>query len=221
MAIIGSYAGIIFEINDKKKLTFTQFTRSVSPRWDTHDVLQSKPLPEFQGPGLDDISFDIKLRADWGINPEEAMSKLREFATKGHTSAFIKGNKPISQNHWVIKKVTEEHRTIDNKGNVLSMDVSLSLLEYPKIELPNAKITVKTNTPSSSSSNSSKKAIGEMTITVKSVHIRSGPGVNNKILGYAFMNNVLPVYGISDGWYSLGGGKYITANSAYSKFKKG
>lgn len=67
----------------------------------------------------------------------------------------------------------------------------------------------------------SKKATGTMTITVKSVHIRGGPGVNNKVVGYAMKGDKLTVYGEKDGWYSLGGGKYISANNAYSSFKKG
>ncbi|MEK3976050.1 SH3 domain-containing protein [Psychrobacillus sp. FSL K6-1267] len=60
-----------------------------------------------------------------------------------------------------------------------------------------------------------------MTITVKSVHIRSGPSASAKVLGYAFKGQKLDVKSLKNGWYSLGQGKYITANSAYSSLKKG
>lgn len=221
MAVIGSYAGLVFEISDKRNVTFNDFKRYTTPRWDTHDILQNKPLPEFKGPGLDEISFVIKLRADLGVNPEVAMAKLREFARKGHTSLFIRGNQPISVNHWAITKASELHKVIDNKGNILSMEVELTLMEYPKIEVPAAKKIIKPQEIKGASSNSSLKPIGKMTITVKSVHIRSGPGTNYKVLGYAFKGDTLTVYGQSNGWYFLGGGKYITASSKYSKFTKG
>jgi phage protein U len=220
LAVIGSYAGIVFEINDKRNITFTDFKRDTTPRWDTHDILQNKPLPEFRGPGLDEISFQIKFRADFGVDPEKEMAKLREFARRGHTSLFIRGNQPISVNHWVITKASELHKVIDNKGNILSLEVELTLMEYPTYQVQ--QVTKKTISESkSTSANISLKAIGKMTITVKSVHIRSGPGTNYKILGYAFKGDTLTVYGQSNGWYSLGGGKYITASNKYSKFTKG
>lgn len=221
MPIIGSYAGIVFEINDLKNVTYSDFKRETTPRWDTHDILQNKPLPEFRGPGVDEISLQIKFRADFGVDPEKEMAKLREFARKGHTSLFIRGNQPISVNHWVITKATEVHKVIDNKGNVISMDVELTLMEYPKSDIQSSKKTIKPPQVKIASSNSSLKPIGKMIITVKSVHIRSGPGVNYKVLGYAFKGDTLTVYGEKNGWYSLGGGKYITANNKYSKFVKG
>lgn len=221
MPVIGSYAGIVFEINDLKNVTYSDFKRETIPRWDTHDILQNKPLPEFRGPGVDEISLQIKFRADFGVDPEKEMAKLREFARKGHTSLFIRGNQPISVNHWVITKATEVHKVIDNKGNVISMDVELSLMEYPKSDIQSSKKTIKPPQVKIASSNSSLKPIGKMIITVKSVHIRSGPGVNYKVLGYAFKGDTLTVYGEKNGWYSLGGGKYITANNKYSKFVKG
>lgn len=221
MPVIGSYAGIVFEINDLKNVTYSDFKRETTPRWDTHDILQNKPLPEFRGPGVDEISLQIKFRADFGVDPEKEMAKLREFARKGHTSLFIRGNQPISVNHWVITKATEVHKVIDNKGNVISMDVELTLMEYPKSDIQSSKKTIKPPQVKIASSNSSLKPIGKMIITVKSVHIRSGPGVNYKVLGYAFKGDTLTVYGEKNGWYSLGGGKYITANNKYSKFVKG
>ncbi|MEK4255414.1 phage tail protein [Ureibacillus sp. FSL K6-2830] len=221
MPVIGSYAGIVFEINDLKNVTYSDFKRETTPRWDTHDILQNKPLPEFRGPGVDEISLQIKFRADFGVDPEKEMAKLREFARKGHTSLFVRGNQPISVNHWVITKATEVHKVIDNKGNVISMDVELTLMEYPKSDIQSSKKTIKPPQVKIASSNSSLKPIGKMIITVKSVHIRSGPGVNYKVLGYAFKGDTLTVYGEKNGWYSLGGGKYITASNKYSKFTKG
>lgn len=222
--MIGSYGDVVFEVSDKKVLTFDGFQRTNEPRWKEHSVIGQKPILEFEGPGVDPITFTILLRAELGVNPEEQMAKLRKFARWGQKALFIRGNKPISTNYWVIKKVSETHKNIDNQGNVMTIEAQLDLLEYvndaantaPKKTMSSNQEAKKTDTAATS-----KQATGTMSITVKSVHIRGGPGADNKVLGYAMKGDKLTVYGEKDGWYSLGGGKYISANSAYSSFKKG
>lgn len=199
-------------------MTYNEFQRTTESRWFEHNVLHDKPELEFEGPGTDDISFKILLRAELGINPEKQMAKIREFARTGKNALFIRGNKPISANYWVIKRAVEVHKVIDNKGNILTMEVDLYLMEYPKENEDEPKKKTTSSIKKASTSKTSKKS-GTITITVKSVHIRSGPGVNNKVLGYAMKNDQLKVTEEKNGWYALGGGKYISANSAYSSFK--
>lgn len=220
MAEIGSFGDIVFIVSNKKILSYEDFQRIISPRWKEHNVLANKPLLEFEGPGADEISFTIVLSAGMGINPEAQMAKIRDFARRGKKALFIRGGKPISINHWVIDKAVERHQITDNKGNILKMAVELSLKEHALDTTEETKKTT-ANVKGVSTSVPSKKATGEITITVKSVHIRSGPGVNNKVIGYAMKGNKLKIYGEKNGWYSLGVGRYITANSEYSSLKKG
>lgn len=221
MAIIGSYGEIVFEVSPNKTQTFNEFERTNSPRWQEHAVIGQKPILEFEGPGTDTISFKVLLRADLGVNPEEQLVKLRKFARWGQKALFIRGNKPISTNYWVIDSLRENHKHIDNLGNVLTIEVDLSLKEYVNDSVNNTTKKTTSSNQKASKTSTSKKATGTMKITAKSVHIRGGPGVNNKVLGYAMKGDALTVYGEKDGWYSLGGGKYISANDAYSTFKKG
>ncbi|WP_441344725.1 SH3 domain-containing protein [Pseudomonas sp. FW305-BF6] len=51
--------------------------------------------------------------------------------------------------------------------------------------------------------------------------MRSGPSASAKVVGYVYKGDTLTVLSVKNGWYSLGQGKYITANSAYSDLKKG
>lgn len=220
MAIIGSFGNLIFEVSENKTQTYADFQRTTSPRWEQHKVYLHKPVPEFEGPGADTISFKIIFRAEFGVHPEKAMAALREFARRGKKALFVRGNKPISINYWVIDKIVERHKQIDNMGNVLSIEADIDLLEYPKRPADTSEKKTVAAVKSSNQS-ASKKRLGTMKITVKSVHIRSGPGVNYKVLGYAMRNDELTVYSEKNGWYSLGGGKYITASAAYSTLKKG
>jgi len=221
MTIIGSFGEIVFEVSPRRIQTFDEFQRTNSPRWQEHEIIGQKPILEFEGPGVDTITFTILIRADLGVNPEEQLVKLRKFARWGQKALFIRGSKPISTNYWVIDNLVEKHRNIDNLGNVLTIEGDLSLKEYVNHTVIGAAKKTMSSNKNTNNTTTSNKATGTMTITVKSVHIRSGPGTNNKVIGYAMKGDTLTVYGEKDGWYSLGGGKYISANVAYSTFKKG
>ena len=219
MAEVASFGDLVFEVTENKILTYNDYTRTTEPRYIEHNILQNKPKLEFEGPGADPISFNVLLRAEFGINPEATMAKIREYARKGKRDLFVRGGTPISVNYWVIKKAVEKHKRIDNYGNILEIEVQLDLQEYVYDSTDSTKLTTSSVQSTNTTTNSSNKPTGKMKIIVKSVHIRSGPGVNNSVLGYAMNGDELTVYGMENGWYRLGGGKYITANSAYSSFK--
>lgn len=218
MARIGSFGDIIFEVSDDKILTFKDYNRKGSSRWNQYEIIGNKPKSDFDGPGLEEISISILLKVELGVSPSEQLEIIRNMKDTGKPALLILGNKPISPNYWVITDMEENDHIIDNRGNILKADVTLSLMEYFVPKKSEQKVTV---SKTSSNASSSSKSIGKMTITVKSVHIRSGPGTSYKVLGYAFKGDTLTVYSEKNGWYYLGNGKYITASSKYSTFKKG
>lgn len=130
MAKIGSFGEIVFEVSEKKTQTFSNLKRSGSARWTEHEVNQKKPISEFNGAGLEEISFDILLKAELGVNPSKQLEKLRKMRDTGQVAYFIIGGKPISQNYWSIQQISESYDVIDNKGNILSAEVNISLKEY-------------------------------------------------------------------------------------------
>ncbi|WKT76945.1 phage tail protein [Lysinibacillus fusiformis] len=218
MAKIGSFGDVIFEVSQKKTLTFNDLEMKSSAKWDEHSIHRNKAKLEFDGPGLIDLSYSLLLRAELGINPMKEIAKLDRMKNKGEAHLFILGQKPIAPNKFVITDSSAGLKNIDQKGNVLSAEVTLSLKEYVDSKSQVKKTT--TNTQKKAATGN-KKSLGTITITVKSVHIRNGPSVNNKVLGYAMNGQKLTVYEEKNGWYSLGGGKYITASNLYSALKKG
>ncbi|MEQ6355913.1 phage tail protein [Lysinibacillus sp. M3] len=219
MVKIGSFGDVIFEVSQKKTLTFNDLEMKSSPKWDEHSIHRNKAKLEFDGPGLIELNHTLLLRAEQGINPMKEITKLERMRDKGEAHHFILGQKPIAPNKFVIIDTSAGLRNIDQKGNVFSAEVTVSLKEYVESKSPVKKTTANTKQKTATSSN--KKSLGTITITVKSVNIRNGPSTNNKILGQAMNGQKLTVYSVKNGWYSLGGGKYITASSSYSKLKKG
>lgn len=219
MATIGSFGDVIFEVSKDKMLTFNDLEKKSSGRWNEHSIAGNKAKLEFDGPGLADLNYNILLRAEHGINPMKQVSRLERMQNRGEAHHFILGQKPIMINKLVVMDLTEKLRNIDQQGNVFTIEVTVSLKEYVESKTPVKKTT--TNGKQTAAAGNSKKTLGTITITVKSVHIRSGPGTKNKVLGYAMKNDKLTVYEEKNGWYSLGGGKYITSNKSYSTLKKG
>lgn len=218
MAKIGSLGDIVFEVSTKKTQTFGELSRTGSSRWNDHEIIGLKPISEFLGSDLEEITFSIILKAEFGVNPIKQLEIMRKIRDTGKTAPFLLGGKPISINHWSIRQISETHKIVDNKGNVLHVEASITLKEYV---VRKKKATVKPKAAVKATAVKKKSGLGTMTITVKSVHIRSAPNVKGKVLGYAFKGQKLNVQSLSNGWYSLGQGKYITASTAYSSLKKG
>lgn len=219
MAKIGSFGPIVFEVTTDKVYTFHNFSRTTEPRYVEHKVQRLKPRLEFEGEGIDPIKLTIRLKSWLGVNPEKEMKRIRDYAQRGKRDLLIIGSEPVSPNYFVIKRAEETHQKVDNKGFVLEIEVQLDLLEYVEETIPDTKPTTSSVKKNTAANNKTSKPTGTMKISVKSVHIRSGPGANNKVLGYAMKGDELKVYGVENGWYKLGGGKYITASDAYSSFK--
>lgn len=212
---------MVFEVSPSRTMTFRDFERSGSGRWDEHEIIRYKPRSEFQGPGLEEVKFTVLLKAELGINPMKELNKLRKMRDTGTVAPLVIGGKPISNNYFALQNLVERYTKIDAHGNVLAAEADLTLKEYV-LAKKKAKTTMqKTATVASSNVTPMKKPLGTITITVKSVHIRSGPSTSHRVIGYAYRGDTLTVYSEKNGWYSLGQGKYITANPQYSTFKKG
>jgi phage protein U len=217
---IGSFGDIVFEVSNKKTLTPKDFDRNGSARWNDHEIIGHKPKSEFSGPGLEEVSFTLILKAELGINPTKQLEKLRKMRDTGKVAPFIIGGKPISQNYWSIQQLSESYKTIDNEGNILSAEVNVSLKEYyvKKKKATSQKVAPVKKTSAAPSKN---KTLGKVTITVKSINIRSGPSTSSKVIGFAYKGDTFTTLSEKNGWYSLGQGKYITSSSQYSTLKKG
>lgn len=133
---VGSYADVVFEVSEKKSLFFNNLKRSRNGRWGSHEIIGKKPVPEFMGPGQDEITMDVLLRAELGVNPKKELEKLEKIVTEGTAYYFLLGGKKISQNKWYLESFEESHEVVNNKGESLTVNVTLNLKEYtyPKRE---------------------------------------------------------------------------------------
>lgn len=131
MAALGYFGGLVFEVSDKKILTFNEFTRENSERWTEHEIDGHKPIPEYLGPGLDTISFTVEFNAYLGVNPLEEMDKLVRLSRNGEAHRLMIGKKGFGYNKWYITSVSQAVEEVDHMGRILSITTNIELGKYP------------------------------------------------------------------------------------------
>ncbi len=142
MGLIGSFAGIEFQVLESKIETINNLSIKDSARWATHDMINVKPRSEFLGAGLKEISFTMNLSAFQGIKPFEEQKKLVEFCHSGKIGNFILGNENIGK--FYIKEINSNPSFLDNKGNIFKNSLEIFLIEYAEEKIFSTK--TKSNT---------------------------------------------------------------------------
>ena len=129
MAILGSFAGELFEVSDEKVITPYGISREEGTRWVAHDVMMRKPAAEFLGPSLGKASFKINLNTWFCENIKREMDKWLSMARAGTVGVLIIGE-PIGVDSWKLLSVTQGWTTVSAFGKLLSATLSLSFEEY-------------------------------------------------------------------------------------------
>lgn len=128
--IVGFLGTIPFIASRWKVRTFDEFGRQCDSRWQSHDIIGQKPLLEFVGPNLEEISFKMLLRKDLGVSPENEVQKLRKLRNEGTVVPLIIGNRPVGNGFWVITAASEKHDFWSKFGNAQSIEVTVTMKEY-------------------------------------------------------------------------------------------
>ncbi len=130
MAIIGSLGDTIFSVSRSKINTFDSIKWDSSVNYSEIDRHLKDPLLEYTGTGADRISFSMYFSVFLGVNPLDEIVKLLNAERKGTIMFLIIGPKKYGKNKWVIDKTSKTLERFDNKGNILTAKVDVSLIAY-------------------------------------------------------------------------------------------
>lgn len=131
--MIGYYGPIKFETSDKRILTFTDFQRESTVRKERHEVIGRKPVPEFIGPDLDQITFSVYLSVVNGVNPRVDAERWLRMSRSGEAHPLIIGKRGLGYDRWTIENVSQMWDVVLNKGQVYSAKVDITLEEYQEV----------------------------------------------------------------------------------------
>lgn len=130
MAVIGTLGDIVFSVSRDEVKTFDGLKWDSSAKYATHERHLKNTLLEFTGTEADSISFNMQFSVFLGVNPMQEITKLLRAQRTGKIMRLVIGSKAFGRNKWVIEKLSKDLERFDNKGNLLSAKVSVSLREY-------------------------------------------------------------------------------------------
>lgn len=127
---IGYFGTVIFGVAEHYLVTPDEVERSGQARWQTHDTIMKKPVPQFIGPSQESISFKMHLMTLYNAMPEQQLKKLREMRDTGIVYPLIIGGVPVSQNYWYLENLSESDSIYNAYGKIIAVTANVQLKEY-------------------------------------------------------------------------------------------
>lgn len=124
---IGLLGTIPFLCSSEVVHTFKDLSITRSGRWATHDIIGKKPVLEYIGPGLTEISFSIQLSSFLGAPPLAALKLLESMLEKRQPQRFLVGPEYLGK--FVIESMSEDRRHHNNRGICVYAVVNITLKE--------------------------------------------------------------------------------------------
>ena len=131
---IGSLGDVVFEVSSDKVHTFQDLQIQRKANYAEHAIHGKKGLLEFTGFAPLTATMKIDLLAALGVVPKDELDALVEILTNHEAVPFILNGEPQGDNLWVLESMAESYPVINNKGELISVSVTLNLKEYVEAE---------------------------------------------------------------------------------------
>ena len=131
---LGSLGDIEFEVSDEKVRTFSGLQISKGAKFAAHEVHNRKALLEFTGLDAASMSLKIDINSALGVDVNEELDALHELLDQHEAVPFILNGEPQGGGLWALESLDEEFSRINNKGELVRVELSLKLREYIELE---------------------------------------------------------------------------------------
>lgn len=129
---VGRLGAVNFEVSSEVIKTIRDFSITHQATKQTHARHNRKGLVEFTGVDPAAVDFKILLSSYLGAPPLFTFAILKDYLENGKALILTIGGQTIGSYRWMITKLKASGEHYDTKGNVTTMDVSVSLIEYLK-----------------------------------------------------------------------------------------
>jgi phage protein U len=128
---IGSWGDFVFEVSGDIAKTFQELSQKSSGRWAEHETINTAPLSEFLGPGLDELEISIIFTTMLGVDPRKSYEELRTAVRKGEYNPLILGGYPLSDNLWRFTEISGDSTVFGPRdGEIMWMELTITAKEY-------------------------------------------------------------------------------------------
>jgi phage protein U len=126
--MIGTFGSIVFEVSGEKTFTFDGLSRKAKAVFARHERGGAKPVLEFTGPDLSEISFRMHLSISLGVEPKTEADALYALMNAGDEKQLIIGGSLIGT--YVITDIADTWSAVSAGGRIMESDLSVTLLEF-------------------------------------------------------------------------------------------
>lgn len=129
---VGAIGKVPFKTSSNIIQTINGLSIDGSANYGVHAPHKKTPKPEFTGRNLREISFEIKLSKYLGTKkPVTLYNDLIKYMHEGKPVTFTTGSRTWGYK-WAITSLKMTGELFDRKGNLVQLNVSVGLLEYPR-----------------------------------------------------------------------------------------
>ncbi|SHO50063.1 phage tail protein [Anaerocolumna xylanovorans] len=128
--MIGYFGDIIFETSEDKIRTFRNLKQAASATYSDHKRYKKKPQREFEAPNNQTASFEMKIKAGHGVSPRKMKTKVIKYCQNGTVCPFVIGGHKIGGGKWTIDSVDATFDEVWNRGELVSVTISITATEY-------------------------------------------------------------------------------------------
>lgn len=108
-------------------MTFDSFNRRTRARYARHQLINKTSVLEKVGDEPDQITFDVKLIRDLGVDVEEEIERIRDYIKAGTAESLIIGSEVLGE--YVITELSEGRSFVDCFGRTQVAELNLTFEE--------------------------------------------------------------------------------------------
>lgn len=128
--ILARFGEETFFVNGNKGIyTFSDLSSEYGKELENQGTTGQKPISYITALNLIKSSFKIHLNCRY-VNIENKRKLWRIMAESANTYTFSIGNELVSAKKFVVQSVKESNIRINGKGQILSMDLDVSIQEF-------------------------------------------------------------------------------------------
>jgi phage protein U len=132
MATEGIYGPIIFGRTQGRIMTFEDIDKKYSGRFTSHLVHLRKPLLEWAGNDLVEITMRVHLNSSWCGDPNRLLMQWHFLHENALAMPLIVGGKPMGPglSLFVITELQEKHKHWLKGGRLIAVELEVTFKEY-------------------------------------------------------------------------------------------
>lgn len=128
--VVGCLGDIAFLASADVVRTVSNFQWSGKVNLSTHKRLLNDSLVEFTGRQPDSISFEVILSSSLGVNVMRDCVKIWDYERAGTPLPLVLGEKCYGKYRWLIESHKIKAQSYDLRGNLETVKLTVSLIEY-------------------------------------------------------------------------------------------